>query len=267
MLSQLESKLHGIAEPIKFTARLDKLNATIDRRSAMIGNLTEQCGQLLVEHNELQTANVAQCSEWSGATALRQRFTLLWKQYENDLARFEMIAEAGNLFGHFRSGTCVLCGADPSSQHLNLDCGGTASKFGLSVDSETQTTKGLLDDLRVTMESLDARIEALRKSIKAMRRDTVSLQQRIEKLDARMNPEKGNLRELLAKRSEIEKRLALYEQVKTFEDMIRWIADETESEVVAAVAGLSLTAVRELSAKSRASSSVIPADSFLDRTG
>ena len=123
-------------------------------------------------------------------------------------------------------------------------------QVGLSVDSKAQKTKGLLGDLRVTMESLDARIEALRKSIKAMRRGTVSLQQRIEKLDTRKNTEKGNLCELLAKRSEIEKRLAFYEQVRTFEDMIRWIADETESEVVAAVAGLSLTVVRELSAKS-----------------
>lgn len=64
-----------------------------------------------------------------------------------------------------------------------------------------------------------------------------------------MDPEKGNLRELLAKRSEIEKHLGLYEQVKTFEDMIRRIADETEAEVATAVAGLSLTAVREFSAE------------------
>ena len=44
------------------------------------------------------------------------------------------------------------------------------------------TPKGLLDDLQVIMESLDARIDALRKSIKAMRQDTLSLQQRIQNL-------------------------------------------------------------------------------------
>src|SRR5690625_7266644 len=64
-----------------------------------------------------------------------------------------------------------------------------------------------------------------------------------------MNPEEGNLRELLAKRSEIEKHLGLYEQEKTLEDMNRRIADETEAEVATAVAGLSLTAVREFSAE------------------
>ena len=249
MLSQLESQLQGVAELTELKAQLDKLNATIDKHSAMIGNLAEQRGQLLVEHKKLQSVDVAQSSEYSDATALRQRFTLLEKQYESDLARLEMIAEAGNLLGYFRTGTCVFCGADPSSQHLNLDCDGTANNFGVSVDSETQKTKGLLDDLQVTMESLDVRIEALRKSIKAMRQDTLSLQQRIEKLDARMNPEKGNLRELLAKRSEIEKHLGLYEQVKTFEDMIRRITNETESEVATAVARLRLTAVQDFSAE------------------
>jgi peptidoglycan hydrolase CwlO-like protein len=249
MLSQLESQLQDVAEPTELATQLGKLNSTIDEHSTMIGSLTEQRGQLLVAHSKLQSADNAQRSEYSDAAALRQRFTLLQKQYESDLARLEMIAEAGNLLGYFRRGTCVFCGAEPASQHLNLDCEGDTTSFGVSVDSETRKTQGLLDDLRVTIENLDARTEVLRASIRTTRRDALSLQKRIEKLDARINPEKGNLRELLAKRSEIEKHMGLYEQVKTFEDMIRRIAHETEAEVATAVAGLSLTAVREFSAE------------------
>ncbi|MFV4913134.1 AAA family ATPase [Microbacterium lacticum] len=249
MLSQLESQLQDVAEPAELKTQLGKLNRTIDKHSTMIGSLTEQRGQLLRQHNELQSADSAQRSEYSDAAALRQRFTLLQKQYESDLARLEMIAEAGNLLGYFRSGTCVFCGAEPASQHLNLDCEGDVTSFGLSVDSETRKTQGLLDDLRVTMESLDARAEVLRASISSIHRDVLALQKSIGKVDADMAPEKGNLRDLLAKRSEIEKHLGLYEQVKTFEDMIRRITDETEAEVATAVAGLSLTAVREFSAE------------------
>lgn len=249
MLSQLESQLQNVAEPKELKTQLDKLNATIDKHSVMVGNLTKQRGQLLLEQSKLQSAEVSQHSEYSDAKVLRERFILLRKQYENDLARLDMIAEAGNLLGYFRSGTCVFCGADPSSQHFNQECDGTANSFAVSVDSETRKTKELLGDLRATMESLDARIEALRKSIKEMRQAALSLQQGIEKLDARMNPEKGSLRELLAKRSEIEKHLGLYEQVKTFEDMIRRIGSETELEVETAVAGLGLTVVQEFSAE------------------
>lgn len=249
MLGQLESQLQDVAEPAELTTQLGKLNHSIDEHSTKIGSLTQQRGELLVEHNQLQSAGIALQSEYADAAALRQRFNLLQKQYESDLARLEMIAEAGNLLGYFRRGTCVFCGAEPASQHLNLDCEGDTSSFGVSVDSETQKTQGLLEDLRVTIESLDARTEALHASIRTTRRDSLTLQESIEELDAKMNPEKGSLRELLAKRSEVEKHLGLYEQVKTFEDMIRRIADETEAEVATAVAGLSLTAVREFSAE------------------
>ena len=249
MLGQIEAQLQGVAGPTELKTQLGRLNATIDKHGVTVGNLTEQRSQLLVELNELQSADVGQRSEYSDATVLRQRFALLQKQYENDLARLEMIAEAGNLLGYFRSGTCVFCGADPSSQHLDLACDGTANNFGASVDSETQKTKGLLDDLRVTMGSLDARIDALRKSINAIHRDTMFLQQSVKALDVRMKPENRSLRELLAKRSEIEKHLVLYEQVETFEDMIRRIVDETQPEVATAIGGLSPTAVRDLSAE------------------
>lgn len=249
MLGQLESQLQDVAEPAELTTQLDKLNHTVDEHSAMIGALAEQRGQLLRDRNELLSADSARRSEYSDAVVLRQRFTLLQQQYESDLARLEMIAEAGNLLGYFRRGTCVFCGAEPSSQHLNMACEGDTTSFGVSVDSEARKTQGLLDDLRVTIESLDTRTEALRTSIETTRRDTAALQKGIEQLDAKMNPERGNLREILGKRSEIEKHLGLYEQVKTFEDMIRRIADETEAEVATAVAGLSLTTVREFSAE------------------
>lgn len=247
MLSQLESQLHDVAEPAALMAQLGRLNRTIDEHSMIIGGLTEQRGRLLLEHNKLQSEDSAQRSEYSDAAALRQRFTLLQKQYESDLARLEMIAEAGNLLGYFRRGTCVFCGAEPASQHLNLDCEGDTTSFGVSVDSESRKTRGLLNDLHVTIESLDARTETLRASITTKRQDALTLQKNIKKLDAKMNPEKGNLRDLLSKRSEIEKHLGLYEQVKSLEEMIRRIADETEAEVATAVAGLSLTAAREFS--------------------
>lgn len=249
MLGQLESQLQDVAEPTELTNQLGKLNRAIEEHSTMVGSLTEERGQLLREHNQLQSADSAQRSEYSDAAALRQRFALLQKQYESDLARLEMIAEAGNLLGYFRRGTCVFCGAEPASQHLNLDCEGDTTSFGVSVDSETRKTQGLLDDLHLTIESLDARTELLRASIRTTRQDALAVRKSIDKLDAKMNPQKGNLRDLLAKRSEIEKHLGLYEQVKTFEDMIRRIADETEAEVATAVAGLSLTAVREFSAE------------------
>lgn len=247
LLSQLESQLQDVAEPAELTTQLGKLQRTIEEHSILIGSLTEQRGRLLRELNELHAADAAQRLDLSDATTLKQRFLLLQKQYESDLARLGMVAEAGNLLGYFRRGTCVFCGAEEADQHLNLDCEGDATHFGLSVDSETRKTQGLLSDLQLTLGGLDTRIEELRTSLRTARRTAVGLQSAIDALDSQMSPGKGDLREQLAKRSEIERHLGLYDQVKTLEDMIRRITDETEAEVATAVAGLSISTLREFS--------------------
>lgn len=247
MLGQLEAQLQDVAEPAELMAQLGKLNRTIDEHSATIGGLAEKRGQLLAERSRLQEIERTERVEYSDAAALRQRFNLLLKQYESDLARLEMIAEAGNLLGYFRRGTCVFCGAEPDSQHLNMSCEGDITSFGMSVESETRKTQGLHEDLLVTIDSLNARSESLKVSIRAAHRESISLQKKIDKLDGEMSPHQGDLRDLLTKRSEVEKHLGLYEQVKSLEAMIRKIIDETDVEVATAVAGLSLTAVREFS--------------------
>lgn len=247
MLGQLEAQLQDVAEPAELMAQLGKLNQTIDGHSATIGALAEKRGQLLAERNRLQEVERTERVEYSDAAALRQRFNLLLKQYESDLARLEMIAEAGNLLGYFRRGTCVFCGAEPESQHRNMSCEGDTTSFGMSVESETRKTQGLHEDLLVTIDSLNARSEILKGSIRAAHRESISLRKKIDKLDGEMSPHQGDLRDLLTKRSEVEKHLGLYEQVKSLEAMIRKIIDETDVEVATAVAGLSLTAVREFS--------------------
>jgi len=141
MLGQLEAQLQDVAEPAELKAQLGKLNRTIDEHSATIGGLAEKRGQLLAERNRLQEIERTERVEYSDATALRQRFNLLLKQYESDLARLEMIAEAGNLLGYFRRGTCVFCGAEPDSQHLNMSCEGDTTSFGMSVESDPQDSR------------------------------------------------------------------------------------------------------------------------------
>jgi len=247
MLVQLEARLQDVTEPTELKTQLGRLNQTIDEHSATIVGLAEKRERLLAERNQLQEAEKTERVKHSDATTLRQRFNLLLKQYESDLARLEMIAEAGNLLGYFRRGTCVFCGAEPAGQHLNIGCEGDTTSFRMSVESETRKTQGLREDLLVTIDSLHARTETLRRSIRAANLESISLWKKIEKLDNEMGPRQGDIRDLLSERSEVEKRLGLYEQVESLEAMIRDITDESDVEVATAVAGLSLTAVREFS--------------------
>jgi len=247
MLAQLESQLQDVSEPDALRDQLRRLNQSIDEHGATIGDLTRERSHLLAERNELQEAGSSQRVDLSDAHVLRERFNLLLKQYESDLARLGLIGEAGTLLGYFRRGTCVFCGAEPPSQHLNLECEGDSTSFGVSVQSETRKTQELHQDLVLTIANLNARIDELRESVASTSRESATIQEKIDQFDAALTPQQGGLRELLTKRSEVEKYLGLYEQVASLETMIRKISDETETEVATAVAGLSLTAVREFS--------------------
>lgn len=76
------------------------------------------------EHQARAVAARAQLAETQAELESRQgelldllgRFDILRQQYETELARLDMVSEAGNLLGYFQVGRCVFCGADPDHQ-------------------------------------------------------------------------------------------------------------------------------------------------------
>lgn len=249
ILGQLEIKLKDVAEPTELKDQFAKLNSAISEHTAMVSELTKQRGRLLADRTRIEDEERTHQVDYSDAVTLRERFELLRRQYESDIARLEMIAEAGNLLGYFRQGTCVLCGAEPADQHLNIDCAGSTTSFGLSIEAETKKTRDLHKDLLVTIDSVNERSKILREAVRTARDNSSRLQKEIEQLDAKIEPHRGNLSDLLAKRSEVERHLGWHEQVEFFEAIIHEIASETVTQVATAVTSLNLTAVREFSAE------------------
>ena len=219
----------------------------IDERNAKLEPLLKERNELLTAYKQLQTKNDSRSMEESEASTLRRRFTILEKQYESDLARLEMIEETGNLLGYFQQGICVFCGAEPSKQHLEPECGGAGNLLSNSVEAETQKTLGLLDDLRVTIEHLDARIIELQRTIDTSCQEIESIEQQINRIDAKMNLGTKSLQELLTERSKIEKYISLYEQVRTYNNMLQQITDEAASKTKPEVTGLSQSVEEDFS--------------------
>ena len=247
MLREIELQLQDVAEPKNLSEQLDRLNAEIDVRNAKLEPLLEERNEFLAIYKQRQTENDFRSMEKSEAETLRSRFTILEKQYESDLARLEMIEETGNLLGYFQQGSCVFCGAEPSRQHLEPECGGAGNILSNSVKAETQKTMGLLDDLRATIEHLDARISDLQRAIDTSRQEIESIEQQINRIDAKMNLGTKSLQELLAERSEVEKYLGFYEQVMTYNNMLQQITDEAASKTKPEVTGLSQSVEEDFS--------------------
>lgn len=247
MLRQIGLQLKGVDKPNNLSEQLDRLNMKIDERNAKLEPLLKERNELLTAYKQLQTKNDSRSMEESEASTLRRRFTILEKQYESDLARLEMIEETGNLLGYFQQGICVFCGAEPSKQHLEPECGGAGNLLSNSVEAETQKTLGLLDDLRVTIEHLDARIIELQRTIDTSCQEIESIEQQINRIDAKMNLGTKSLQELLTERSKIEKYISLYEQVRTYNNMLQQITDEAASKTKPEVTGLSQSVEEDFS--------------------
>lgn len=249
LIVDVEAKLSETAEPEQLRDQLARLNRAInDQNVAMSGvwsNRAELSEGLRQAHGRLRDSR----SELTEVGALQGRFGLLRSQYESDLARLAAIKEAGTLLGYFTAGTCPFCGAEPENQHYNLECEGDATAFAESVDVEIQKTESLHSDLLLTISDLGERAAQVRDEDQSVSAQIEELQRSLRSVEDELAPQQDDLRELVATRSEIEKSLALYEQITELQRLKAEIQDAAQKDGAVISEGLSLGALREFSSE------------------
>lgn len=247
LLADLEAQLSEAAEAGELSAQLVRLNTTIEERSSSIERLTSDRDELAKAHTAAQNEEAETRRQLGDANALNSRFMLLLRQYDSDLGRLEMIREAGDLLGYFEVGPCVFCGAEPEHQHLNDLCEGNSTYFGESVEVEQGKTGVLRGDLIATLVDLETQRGALHEHLTETQERATGISARLLEADRSLRPHRGDLNELLGRRTSLEKTLGMYEQIATLERMKLQIADDSKNETTAAVSGLDLGALREFS--------------------
>ncbi len=171
-------------------------------------------------------------------SALMSRFRLLGQQYQSDLARLEMISEAGSLLGYFNPGQCVFCGADVEYQHYNEDCAEGTTAFRDSVLAEQGKTTALNADLNETLGDLVTKQTMLTEKLQSITAAVTRARGQLDRYDDALAPDQGALKGLLDVRSTIEKHLGLYEQIARFEGLKQQLIDEQSNETTTAAAGM-----------------------------
>lgn len=249
LLLDLQARLSETPGPAELQSQLARLSVSIDEQSHSIAELTSRRNSIAQALSTTQRESVQRRRELGDALALQARFSLLLSQYDSDLARLEMIKEAGNLLGYFRRGVCVFCGADPEHQHLNHSFEDNATSFGESVEVEFLKTNSLREDLISSLADLSGQLEELRAHLGDARIRAAKLQERVRWLDEQIQPQHGDLKELLDMRTVVEKSLDTYEQVENLETLKRQVVDESTTDAAAAAAGLDLAVLREFSAE------------------
>ena len=201
LLGDLEEQVRGAADVAEVRAQGARLSASIEEETSSIDQLTARRSELAGQLSAFDRRANATQNRIAEVEALGARFRLLLDQYDSDLRRLEMIAEAGTLLGYFSPGRCVFCGADPEHQHLNETSVDDTTYFGESVVAEREKTAALRLDLIDTLSDLEHELLGLRERHRKLGASVSGTRRLLKDLDDALRPHQGGLNELLRARS------------------------------------------------------------------
>jgi hypothetical protein len=218
LITDAQSSLTIPASESELHDQLRRLEETLGSTSAVAGELVTQRSALVERARALQSQTIENRDRAGEVQALLGRFGLLRQQYESDIARLQMVAEAGNLLGYFRTGPCVFCGADPEHQQPGHNLAET-TELQAAVAAETRKTTELHVDLLTTMEDLEEQLILLNTENASRGTANGLLSRELASLDARLTPLHEDTKALLATRSQIQADLALHSQIQRLENL------------------------------------------------
>lgn len=247
LIGEVEDRLHDEPDEASLRDQLHRLESTISDFSSAQQDLLAERSQEGARAQEVQNNRSLLSVEVVESRALLARFGLLAQQYDNDLSRLELIAEAGNLLGYFDVDVCPFCGAEPDHQHAEIPDGSDLSAFGAAVQAEREKTRALRDDLGQTMRELGDRMEALRQRDRDLTNVETRARRRVEELDEELRPHQSELQELLEERSKVQSAINLHEQIDSLARVRAELDVDDQVADTAVASELSLSSLREFS--------------------
>ncbi|MGW3795674.1 hypothetical protein ACWD8I_31565 [Micromonospora arida] len=231
-IAELQASIEGTGSVQELKERYGRILSSIQQHSSSIDGLLDARAELLTAQTTVINNRSAYQVRLDEVVELLGRFGLLLAKYESDLARLEMVQEAGTLLGYFQPGVCVFCGAEVEHQAAELHTIGEITAFGESVLSESQKTIGLRDDLNVTIEDLQSQETRLHEEIAGFTNESDQLRARLGLIDASLHPDRVALQELLAAKSAIETALNTHDQIMRLLALKASVEPEDEGEPV-----------------------------------
>jgi hypothetical protein len=228
LLDEAREKVKKSPDVEQLHAQLANLNATIRAAGENIDAATRARVTAAQRLAGLQAARTEVQGRAREIGALSSRFDLLTQQYDSDLARLEMVSEAGNLLGYFSPETCPFCGAESEHQHLNLEYGTDTTAFAVVVAGERAKTEALRGDLQQAIEDLRTEAGRLRTRELELVEAIAASETALRTADEELRPRKNGFDELLRTRSSVESAIAVHRQIADLELMRSQIEEEAK---------------------------------------
>ncbi|MDK4730603.1 hypothetical protein [Rhizobium phaseoli] len=169
-----------------------------------------------LRRRELRERFETESERRSEVQALLERFSLLNRHYDSDVARLKGIEETGTLFVALGQASCPLCGASPEHHKNDGDCEGNVDAVVIAARSEIAKIALLRAELAETIETLQKEAQSLDRTLPRVDQQLVAISSEIDSL---VSPQLTRLRatykELADKRGDIREALSM---LRTLED-------------------------------------------------
>jgi hypothetical protein len=250
----LDSVIADLAEQVAQLSDLDELRVRLAKINVAIGEYTAHVGEMraaldslvstrlnLTERQGIVEARMAEINDLIG------RFGLLEQQYRSDIARLDMVQEAGTLLGYFDRSICVFCGASPENQNFSEHLDHEATLFSEAISSEKRKTSALLSDLLDTIADMKVQAHGLEQSREDIDDQIRELAEEIYRMDEVMKPVTDAVSGLIDSRSQVERGIGVFDQIAKLEERKARLLGSDEDDDEVAAASLSFGTLREFS--------------------
>jgi hypothetical protein len=197
----------------KLGCTLDNSNSDLESSELKFESCSSERKELLIEIN----LNENRLSEINSMTS---RFNLLDEQYSTDISRLDNISESGTLFMALPNDNCPLCGKLTIDRVEHEKCDGNLDVLVEAATSEKIKLESLKEELAPTLTALENEAGILDDKLVQQRTKSVELKEEITKINASLNSQKTNYKELVDKKIFLSEALKLHEQKQLLEEKL-----------------------------------------------
>lgn len=209
VIADMEQELAASAPVDQLRDQLARLNDSLVAASRALNDVSSQRNEFVLRraaNTETLAGFVERQDELGG---LEARFALLHAQYESDLSRLEMLAQASEVLAVEDSANCPFCGAEPTHQHWPESPVATdePATFAAAIASERHKIVSLRANLDETISSIRSERQQIAEGASALSGDNAQLTTQIRRLDGEIKMPGGELQPLLKTRSRVEREI------------------------------------------------------------
>ncbi|WP_204298660.1 hypothetical protein [Actinoplanes campanulatus] len=219
VIADLESAIEG-------SPGVQDLQQTRARLEQSMAGETETITGILTRRDEARTRRDAFARAVSQVRAREQelamliaRFGLLIEKYDSDVARLDMVREAGTLLGYFQPGVCVFCGAAVEHQEYEDHALGESTALADAVNAEIRKTAELRADLTVTIDDMGRQVEQLATEAQDLEAQRDGVDSEISVIEEELLPRRVVIEQSLQQGQQIERMLAAHAQIEKMREL------------------------------------------------